>query len=88
MHSNMCSTVSSLTLFDFARLILGSYWPSLSISSDLEESRTYPLSELLMSFLEESGYMHMQMTKPDTVGTLTCGHTHKHVVKLHCNRIV
>uniref|UniRef100_A0A2S2Q119 Epoxide hydrolase n=1 Tax=Sipha flava TaxID=143950 RepID=A0A2S2Q119_9HEMI len=68
MHSNFCSVTSFLTLGDYTRLILGAYWPSLAVSSEIEKSRTYPLSELLMSFLEETGYMHLQMTKPDTVG--------------------
>lgn len=68
MHSNMCSTITSLKLIDYIRLALGTYWPSIIISSENEESRTYPLSKMFSGFLEESGYMHLQMTKPDTAG--------------------
>ncbi|XP_025208982.1 juvenile hormone epoxide hydrolase 1-like [Melanaphis sacchari] len=68
MHSNMCSTISSLGLYDYVRLALGTYWPSLIVSSESEKSRTYPLSKVFFGFLEESGYMHLQMTKPDTAG--------------------
>ncbi|XP_026815313.1 juvenile hormone epoxide hydrolase 1-like [Rhopalosiphum maidis] len=68
MHSNMCSTTTSLTLNDYVRLALGTYWPSLIVSSESEKSRTYPLSKMFFGFLEESGYMHLQMTKPDTAG--------------------
>ncbi|XP_022164423.1 juvenile hormone epoxide hydrolase 1 [Myzus persicae] len=68
MHSNMCSSVSSLTLNDYVRLVLGTYWPSIIVSNENEKSRTYPLSKMFFGFLEESGYMHLQMTKPDTAG--------------------
>lgn len=67
MHSNMCA-ITTLTLSDYVRLALGTYWPSLIVSSEAEKSRTYPLSKMFFDFLEESGYMHLQMTKPDTVG--------------------
>lgn len=70
MHSNMCSSSSFLNLFDYIQLALGMYWPSLVVSSETELSNTYPLSELLFTFLEEFGYMHLQMTKPDSVGML------------------
>lgn len=61
--------LTSMTLGDYVRLSLGSYWPSLIVSSETEKTRTYPLSKLFSSFLEESGYMHLQMTKPDIAGT-------------------
>lgn len=68
MHSNMCSSTSSLTLNDYVRLLLGTYWPSIIVSNENEKSRIYPLSKMFFGFLEESGYMHLQMTKPDTAG--------------------
>lgn len=68
MHSNMCGTTTFLTLSDYVRLALGTYWPSLIVSSETEKSRTYPLTKMFFGFLEESGYMHLQMTKPDTAG--------------------
>lgn len=64
----MCSSISFLTLSDYIRLALGTYWPSIIVSNENEKSRTYPLSKMFFGFLEESGYMHLQMTKPDTAG--------------------
>lgn len=68
----MCFMGSSLSLCDITRLVLGTYWPSLVVSSETEKLNTYPLSNVLSNFLEESGYMHLQMTKPDTAGMLKC----------------
>ncbi|XP_050419781.1 juvenile hormone epoxide hydrolase 1-like [Adelges cooleyi] len=68
LHSNMCMVGNHLDLCDFTRLVLGSYWPSLAVSSEMEQQRTYPLSKLFSMTLEETGYMHIQMTKPDTAG--------------------
>lgn len=70
MHSNLCATTMSLTLSDYIRLALGTYFPSLIVSSETEQARTYPLKKMYFGFLEESGYMHLQMTKPDTAGEL------------------
>ncbi|KAI8423656.1 hypothetical protein MSG28_012709 [Choristoneura fumiferana] len=47
---------------------LGQFWPSLIEEPELQ-SRMYPWSEKTMSSIEESGYMHIQATKPDTIGT-------------------
>jgi len=70
MHSNMCASTTSLTLTDYVRLVLGTYWPSIIVSNENEKSRTYPLSKMFFGFLEESGYMHLQTTKPDTAGSI------------------
>jgi juvenile hormone epoxide hydrolase len=48
-------------------LILGSLWPSLIVEPELER-RMYPLSDHMSRYLEESGYMHIQASKPDTIG--------------------
>lgn len=71
MHSNMCATIPGLTFCDYIKLALGSFWSSLVVSSEREQSMTYPLSWLFSKMLEETGYMHIQMTKPDTVGMYT-----------------
>ncbi|KAM3962230.1 juvenile hormone epoxide hydrolase-like protein 3 [Aphomia sociella] len=47
--------------------ILGSFWPSLIVEEELK-SRMYPLGAHFQKNLEESGYMHIQATKPDTIG--------------------
>ncbi|XP_041972509.1 juvenile hormone epoxide hydrolase-like [Aricia agestis] len=46
---------------------LGSLWPSLIVEPELQ-SRLYPQHVHLMHQIEESGYFHIQATKPDTVG--------------------
>lgn len=50
-----------------SKWILGAVWPSLVVEKEYE-NRLYPLKDRLEFYLTESGYMHMQGTKPDTVG--------------------
>ncbi|OWR45009.1 juvenile hormone epoxide hydrolase protein 3 [Danaus plexippus plexippus] len=47
-------------------MMLGSLWPSLLVEPE-QQSRVYPYSQYLMRIIEESGYLHIQATKPDTV---------------------
>lgn len=66
MHSNMCfanTAIGNLKYF------LGSLWPSL-IANEYEIGKIYPITSYYGFLLEESGYMHIQATKPDTVGKL------------------
>lgn len=46
--------------------VLGGIWSSL-VGGGLED-RMYPLKDKTEYLLEESGYMHLQGTKPDTIG--------------------
>ncbi|KAJ8723358.1 hypothetical protein PYW08_003270 [Mythimna loreyi] len=62
-HNNM--PVSSRLISHF-KLLIGSLFPSL-IDSDRPE-RVYPLKNHFKYLLRESGYFHLQSTKPDTVG--------------------
>ncbi|PZC70942.1 hypothetical protein B5X24_HaOG214591 [Helicoverpa armigera] len=63
-HSNMLFTQNSCgTLKTF----LGAFFPSLVIEDRLAD-RMYPLSKMFAYIMEEFGYMHIQATKPDTVG--------------------
>lgn len=62
-HCNM--PVSSRPI-SHLKLLIGSLFPSL-IDSDHPE-RVYPLSKFLTYLLRESGYFHIQSTKPDTIG--------------------
>lgn len=48
------------------KLLVGSLFPNL-IDSDRPE-RVYPLRKFLSYVLRESGYFHIQSTKPDTIG--------------------
>ncbi|VDM83324.1 unnamed protein product, partial [Strongylus vulgaris] len=51
------------TIFD----ILGSFWPRLIFSS--AEHQNHNMFGKIFVMMVESGYMHLQATKPDTVGT-------------------
>nr|XP_046470969.1 juvenile hormone epoxide hydrolase 1-like [Neodiprion pinetum] len=65
IHLNACfSFAPSATIWT----IFGSFVPSLTIS-DEHWSKMYPLSHHWSRMLEESGYLHLQATKPDTIGT-------------------
>ncbi|XP_015598297.1 juvenile hormone epoxide hydrolase 2 [Cephus cinctus] len=64
-HFNMCfSNTASATIWS----IIGAYLPSL-VATKEEIPRIYPLSHHWLRLVEETGYMHIQATKPDTVGT-------------------
>ncbi|XP_053974596.1 juvenile hormone epoxide hydrolase 1-like [Hylaeus volcanicus] len=65
VHSNMCSgTFGPKTLF---WSVIGSYFPSL-VGETEHYSKFYPIGKVLQKIIEESGYFHIQATKPDTVG--------------------
>lgn len=48
------------------RLLIGSYFPSLAFSDPKYAS--YSFKNEFIQMIKESGYMHIQATKPDTVG--------------------
>ena len=47
-------------------LMLGSLWPSLLMPAD-KVHLVYPLSTRFIHIIQETGYFHLQATKPDTV---------------------
>ncbi|XP_076021430.1 epoxide hydrolase 1 [Genypterus blacodes] len=50
-------------------IMLGSRFPKLFGFTDVDTQRLFPCTEkLLVESIKESGYMHIQATKPDTVG--------------------
>ena len=49
--------------------IIGSFWPSLVVD-EAHADKIYPLSNVFSEFILEMGYMHLQATKPDTIGKL------------------
>lgn len=67
MHSNMCFVNSPLQL---TKTFIGSYFPSLVGIPKEHEDYLYPMSEKYSFLILEMGYMHLQATKPDTVGKL------------------
>lgn len=66
VHLNMCSISSPSTFF---WTFVGSYIPSLVVEKE-HESKMYPLSHHYSRLVEESGYFHIQATKPDTIGSV------------------
>lgn len=50
-------------------MVLGQRFPKLFGFSDTDIQRLYPcMQKQLVEPIKESGYMHIQATKPDTVG--------------------
>ncbi|XP_047510017.1 juvenile hormone epoxide hydrolase-like [Pieris napi] len=47
--------------------LFGSIFPSLIVEPEIKD-RIYPLTKHISFLLEETGYMHLHATKPDTVG--------------------
>ncbi|XP_046900238.1 epoxide hydrolase 1-like [Hypomesus transpacificus] len=69
LHLNMFN-VPFGGLAMFLSLLLGSYLPSLVGFSKEDVKRLYPVEKNLHALLRETGYLHIQATKPDTAG---CG---------------
>lgn len=63
-HSNMC-TVSDIK--SFAKMFLGYYYPSWIVKEG-HYNRIYPLHKEIGKLIRETGYLHLQATKPDTIG--------------------
>lgn len=60
----MCLNNSPSSLF---WTLVGSFIPSLVVEKE-HASKIYPLSQHWGRLLEETGYLHIQATKPDTIG--------------------
>uniref|UniRef100_A0A6P7H7W2 Epoxide hydrolase n=1 Tax=Diabrotica virgifera virgifera TaxID=50390 RepID=A0A6P7H7W2_DIAVI len=63
-HSNFCVIDTALSNL---KLLIYSLYPSLFVDK-VEEEIMFPLSKRYNYFLVESGYFHIQATKPDTIG--------------------
>ncbi len=68
-HNNMVVLPVSNMRMTLHQVAAG-YFPSLFLN---EQDRKYfrPMSEDFATLLQETGYMHIQATKPDTVGMLS-----------------
>lgn len=64
LHTNMGFSSRKLSV---VKLLLGSLWPTLIVDEKYAHLM-YPLGEKLARLIEESGYFHIQATKPDTIG--------------------
>ncbi|CAB3226916.1 unnamed protein product [Arctia plantaginis] len=62
-HTNMPISSRAISI---VKLFIGSLFPNLIDSGRPE--RAYPLSKQLSYIIRESGYFHIQATKPDTLG--------------------
>ncbi|XP_063914655.1 juvenile hormone epoxide hydrolase 2-like isoform X1 [Zophobas morio] len=63
-HSNMCTVYTPLS---YLKTMVGAVWPTLFTKAEHVE-RVYPLWESFVHRLRETGYLHLQATKPDTLG--------------------
>lgn len=65
VHSNMCFVNSPKQM---VKTIIGSYFPSLVGIPKEQEHYLYPALQKYAALILETGYMHLQATKPDTIG--------------------
>ncbi|XP_058124659.1 juvenile hormone epoxide hydrolase 1-like [Anopheles ziemanni] len=69
VHLNMCSIMTPLS---YPKTFLAALKPSLFIDEQYVDYY-YPLGSKFSNIIEETGYMHIQATKPDTIGTVLQG---------------
>lgn len=72
-HSNFCFSVRYISL---VKIILGSLYPPLVVTKEFENN-LYPVLDLVRFYFKESGYLHIQGTKPDTIGKFGKNKTQK-----------
>lgn len=63
-HSNFCFSLRYISL---VKMVLGSLYPPLIVAKEFE-NKMYPLLNRARFYFAESGYLHLQGTKPDTLG--------------------
>lgn len=64
LHSNFCVIHSALA---YVKVFLGGFFPSLVIDDKVRD-KVYPMVDKVKYLFKEAGYMHIQATKPDTIG--------------------
>lgn len=69
-HSNICLTNTPLSNIKAA---IASYYPSAFVEPK-HQHFFFPRSEKLLYLIEEAGYMHLQASKPDTIGKNLSAH--------------
>lgn len=65
LHTNMPFVMPNVV--DMVQLAVGSVFPSV-VCSEYEQQYVYPVTARYLYILEETGYLHIQATKPDTIG--------------------
>lgn len=68
-HSNMC-TASFFSMTNIFKKFIASLYPPLFIPDEFADF-VFPTLEKFSNILEESGYFHLQATKPDTIGMIS-----------------
>lgn len=66
-HSNMCA---SDWVGGTVKAFIASYYPTLFIPEEFVDFH-FPMGEKFSYIIEESGYFHIQATKPDTIGNFS-----------------
>lgn len=64
-HCNMCAI---FTPWSNVKTFISSFYPKYFVDNEKHVEFYYPVSTNLMEMLKETGYMHIQSTKPDTIG--------------------
>lgn len=67
VHVNM---MSSNTVGTMLKLIAGTILPAGTVVDKKDEKKLYPFWKHFSMIVRETGYMHIQATKPDTVGAV------------------
>ncbi|XP_046397615.1 juvenile hormone epoxide hydrolase 1-like isoform X2 [Ischnura elegans] len=65
MHSNLCQSTSPLNII---KTMIGSRTAPFLFGDSHSAAKMYPLSRFIPFVLQESGLLHLQATKPDTIG--------------------
>lgn len=65
-HSNMCACLPPL--LSQIKILIGNWFPSVVLDKIDKKEKIYPLSSFYSFLIEETGYTHLQSTKPDTIG--------------------
>lgn len=65
-HNNMCTVYTPLS---YIKTLLGVIYPTWFTRKE-HIDRVYPISKRFALMTQESGYLHLQATKPDTIGKL------------------
>lgn len=75
-----CTLGMSVAKLSWVKYLIGGVFPRLVVSREFED-RMYPIREKLANFLMETGYMHIQATKPDTIGDVFTNYLKRKVPK-------
>lgn len=65
-HSNLCFSMTPLSQFKAQIMRI---YPTLFLDEQYVDW-IFPLGEKFLNTLEETGYFHLQATKPDTIGKI------------------